>query len=62
MDRDEELLQAAWAILRRCEDGSTVFENYAPLGEGTVNGEELADEIAEHLGMSVTDHPDTENL
>lgn len=62
MDRDKELLLAAWGILRKCEDGSPIWTHYVHIGTDEFHGEELADAIAEHLGLSKTDHPDTEKL
>lgn len=60
--RKNELLRAAWAILRKCENGEPIWNEYIQIGSESYNGEELADAIAAHLGLSKTDHPDTINL
>lgn len=60
--RKNELLKAAWGILRKCERSGILNEEYIRMGGETFNGPEIADEIAAHLGLSKTDHPDTINL
>ena len=60
--RKNELLRAAWGILRKCDRSMIVWDEYINIGTETFNGPELADAIAAHLGLAKTDHPDTVDL